>query len=91
MDYLIPSAGEVPVPGVSHVCTPSPLNPLGLKGVGEGAVIQVPACINNAVSDALGIPANETPLTPAKMQALLRRRRDALDASRSPAIRRPGD
>jgi aerobic carbon-monoxide dehydrogenase large subunit len=91
MDYLIPTAGEVPVPRVSHVCTPSPLNPLGLKGVGEGATIEVPACINNAVSDALGIPANETPLTPAKIQALLRLRRDAPDASRSPAIRRNGD
>ena len=91
MDYLIPSAGEVPVPRLSHVCTPSPLNPLGLKGAGEAATIQVPACINNAVSDALGIPANETPLTLTRMQALLRRRSDAPDALRSPAVRRLGD
>jgi len=73
MDYLIPSAGEVPRVRMAHVCTPSPLNPLGLKGAGENATIQVPACINNAVSDALGFPVNETPLAPSKVRALLRR------------------
>jgi aerobic carbon-monoxide dehydrogenase large subunit len=73
LDYLIPTAGEVPGVGMAHVCTPSPLNPLGLKGAGENATIQVPACINNAVSDALGFPVNETPLAPSRVRALLHR------------------
>jgi carbon-monoxide dehydrogenase large subunit len=55
---------------LGHVCTPSPLNPLGVKGVGESAIIAVPACINNAVADALGVRADETPLSPAKVLAL---------------------
>jgi carbon-monoxide dehydrogenase large subunit len=88
MDYLIPSACEVPELRLSHICTPSPLNPLGLKGVGESATIPVPACINNAVSDALGIPASETPLTPAKVRALLRQGGAFQAASRSGTVRR---
>lgn len=69
-DYIIPSAAEIPPVRVAHQCTPSPLNPLGVKGVGETSTIPVPACINNAVADALGVPANETPLTPDRVRAL---------------------
>jgi aerobic carbon-monoxide dehydrogenase large subunit len=71
LDYLVPTANEVPDVRLTHLCTPSPLNPLGVKGVGEGATIPVPACVNNAVSDALGVPVNETPLTPERVRALL--------------------
>jgi carbon-monoxide dehydrogenase large subunit len=70
LDYLIPTADGVPDVRLAHLCTPSPLNPLGLKGAGENAIIAVPACVNNAVADALGIPMNETPLTPPKVRAL---------------------
>jgi len=71
LDYLIPTAPDAPAIGLGHVCTPSPLNPLGVKGIGESAIIAVPACINNAVADALGVHADETPLSPAKVLALL--------------------
>jgi carbon-monoxide dehydrogenase large subunit len=71
LDYLIPTADQVPAVQLAHLCTPSPLNPLGVKGAGENAIIAVPACINNAVTDALGVAADETPLSPAKVHALL--------------------
>ncbi len=74
LDYLIPTAAEIPAPRLAHVQTPSPLNPLGVKGVGEGAIIPVSACINNAVSNALGVAANVTPLTPSRVRALLEAR-----------------
>jgi CO/xanthine dehydrogenase Mo-binding subunit len=72
MDYLLPGAPEVPAVETARLCTPSPLNPLGVKGVGESATIPVPACINNAVSDALGAAANESPLSPWRVRALAR-------------------
>jgi CO/xanthine dehydrogenase Mo-binding subunit len=53
-DYLVPTAGEVPRIDLEHMETPSPLNPLGLKGVGEGGAIPGPAVIANAVEHALG-------------------------------------
>jgi carbon-monoxide dehydrogenase large subunit len=71
LDYLIPTSDKVPAVRLAHLCTPSPHNPLGLKGAGENAIIAVPACINNAVANALGIAVNQTPLTPAKLRALL--------------------
>jgi aerobic carbon-monoxide dehydrogenase large subunit len=70
MDYLLPGPTEVPSVLMARVCTPSPLNPLGVKGVGESATIPVPACINNAVSDALSVAANESPLSPSRVRAL---------------------
>jgi carbon-monoxide dehydrogenase large subunit len=91
MDYLIPTADTLPVVRMSQICTPSPLNPLGLKGAGENATIQVPACINNAVSDALGIPVNETPLTPAKVHALLRQGSAATPDSHAQRVGRVSD
>lgn len=74
MDYLLPAAGEVPLVETGHVCTPSPLNPLGAKGVGESATIPVPAAINAAVDDALadlGVRASMTPLSPWRVRALI--------------------
>jgi aerobic carbon-monoxide dehydrogenase large subunit len=67
MDYLLPTAGDVPDIELVHLHTPSPLNPLGLKGVGEGGSIAPPAAIANAVTDALsplGIEINSTPVRP---------------------------
>jgi 2-furoyl-CoA dehydrogenase large subunit len=71
-DYLVPTAMEVPAPLILHVETPSPLTPLGTKGVGEGNCMSTPACLGNAVADALGIAAIDLPLTPAKIAAHLR-------------------
>ena len=58
-----------------HLHSPSPLNPLGVKGVGEGGAIGPPAAIANAVSDALapfGAEFNETPLKPEQIIASAR-------------------
>jgi carbon-monoxide dehydrogenase large subunit len=66
MDYALPRAGDVPDIRVLHQVSPSPLNPLGVKGVGEGGAIAPPAAIANAVSDALaafGAEFNATPVT----------------------------
>ena len=53
MDYLLPSASDVPPITVIHQETPSPLNSLGIKGLGEGGAIAPPVVIANAVCDAL--------------------------------------
>jgi carbon-monoxide dehydrogenase large subunit len=66
MDYALPRAADVPPLEVHHVVTPSPLNPLGVKGAGEGGTLPAPAAIANAVADALrplGVEVTEMPLT----------------------------
>jgi carbon-monoxide dehydrogenase large subunit len=63
MDYALPRADDVPTLEVHHVVTPSPLNPLGVKGAGEGGTLPAPAAIANAVADALGVNVVEMPLT----------------------------
>ena len=74
-DYPVPTAHEIPELDILHVCTPSPLTPLGAKGVGEGNCMSTPVCIANAVADALGSRLDglelTLPLTPAKILALL--------------------
>jgi carbon-monoxide dehydrogenase large subunit len=65
MDYALPSATDVPAMRVIHQHSPSPLNPLGVKGVGEGGAVAPPAAIANAVCDALapfGVELNQTPI-----------------------------
>jgi carbon-monoxide dehydrogenase large subunit len=74
MDYLIPTAAEIPPIAVDHVETPSPLNPLGVKGAGEAGVIPVPALFASAIDDALspfGIRVREMPLHPLRLYELL--------------------
>jgi aerobic carbon-monoxide dehydrogenase large subunit len=66
-DYMVPTAGEVPGMALVHQHSPSPLNPLGVKGVGEGGAVAPPAAIANAISDALapfGAEFNTTPIKP---------------------------
>jgi len=66
MDYALPRAADVPPLEVHHLETPSPLNPLGVKGAGEGGTLPAPAAIANAVADALrplGVAVTEMPLT----------------------------
>ena len=73
-DYLLPSACDVPDAALSHIETPSPLNPLGVKGAGEGGTIPAPAAIVAAIEDALrpfGIEIAEAPVTPMRLRALL--------------------
>jgi 2-furoyl-CoA dehydrogenase large subunit len=70
-DYLLPTATEIPALTMLHFESPSPLTPLGAKGVGEGNCMSTPVCLANAVADALGIAEIELPLTPAKLAGLL--------------------
>lgn len=74
MDYLLPTMSEVPAVDQIHLQIPSALNPLGVKGVGEGGTISPPAAIANAVADALGAPGldiDDLPLTPEYVTALV--------------------
>jgi carbon-monoxide dehydrogenase large subunit len=76
-DYLLPGACDVPAVNAAHLQTPSPLNPLGVKGAGEGGTIPAAAAIAAAVENALaqfGVRIRESPITPARIVALLRER-----------------
>ena len=70
-DYLLPTAMEIPPTQLLHQETPSPFTPLGTKGVGEGNSMTTPACVGNAVADALGIRDVPLPITPVRIAALL--------------------
>jgi CO/xanthine dehydrogenase Mo-binding subunit len=71
MDYLIPTAGETPPVWVEITeDAPTPLNPLGVKGAGEGGTAAAGAVIANALSDALGSEVKTLPLTPERVQEL---------------------
>ena len=72
-DYLVPTACEVPDPLILHRDSPSPVTPLGAKGVGEGNCMTTPVCLANAVADALGAESLDLPLTPARLAALIHR------------------
>ncbi|MBI2370171.1 MAG: xanthine dehydrogenase family protein [Deltaproteobacteria bacterium] len=85
MDYLLPSAAEVPEILLDHVETLSPLNPLGVKGAGEGGTIPAPAAIAAAVEDALapfGVRITEVPLSPERLRRLISRGERAQDGGR---------
>jgi carbon-monoxide dehydrogenase large subunit len=74
MDYLVPTAMELPPIETVHLEYPSPRNPLGMKGIGEGGAISPPAAIANAVEDALapwGVRVTRTPLGPSVVLGLL--------------------
>jgi CO/xanthine dehydrogenase Mo-binding subunit len=71
MEFLVPYATEIPPITITHMETPSPLNPLGIKGVGEAGVIPVGAVIAGAVEEALGVPIREMPLSPLKLFELV--------------------
>ena len=71
-DYLLPTALEVPNMEIGHTVTPSPLNPLGIKGAGEAGAIPVGPLFAQAIEDALallpkGIELNEIPLSPNRL------------------------
>jgi carbon-monoxide dehydrogenase large subunit len=72
MDYAMPIASDLPPIELVHQQIPSPLNPLGVKGLGEGGAISPPVTLANAVCDALspfGVEVNSTPIRP---EALLK-------------------
>jgi carbon-monoxide dehydrogenase large subunit len=82
-DYLVPGAAELPAIKIVHLHTPTPYTEYGVKGMGEGGAIAPPAAIANAVRDALaplGAEVNETPLTPRRVLAAIRRAQAAKGA-----------
>jgi carbon-monoxide dehydrogenase large subunit len=72
LDYALLTAAEIPVFSTAFVETPSPLNPLGLKGVAEGGTIGAPAAVANALANALGGVRVDPPFTAEKVWRALR-------------------
>jgi 2-furoyl-CoA dehydrogenase large subunit len=71
VDYLTPTAPDIPALTIGHLSTPSTVTALGAKGVGEGNTMSAPVCIANAVADAVGRDDIELPLTPPRVWELL--------------------
>lgn len=67
LDYVVPTAAEMPNLELSHLEMPSPTTESGVKGVGEGGAIAPAAAIANAIGDALGVEFNEFPITPEQI------------------------
>ena len=70
MDYLLPTADNLPPLRIVHLQTPAPHVPGGFKGVGEGGTLAAPAVVANALSDALGVEVNTLPGTPERVLRL---------------------
>ena len=71
MDFLMPYVTEVPRGiAIDHLETPSPLNPLGIKGAGEAGTIPVPSVFASAIEDATGTTIAEMPLSPSRLHEL---------------------
>ncbi len=81
MDYLLPTTIEMPPLLQAHQETPSPFNPLGVRGVGEGGAITPPAAIAHAVADALRplrVRFQQIPLTPDRVLSAIEAAESAL-------------
>jgi carbon-monoxide dehydrogenase large subunit len=79
-EYLLPLASEMPRIEIIHIETPSPLNPLGVKGAGEGGTIPAAACIISAIEHALSpfsVRIAEHPVSPARLVELIAQARAA--------------
>lgn len=70
MDYLVPTAMEIPPIEIEHLETP-PISPVNFRGVGEGGAICAPPALINAISDALGVKITQQPLTPTRILELM--------------------
>jgi aerobic carbon-monoxide dehydrogenase large subunit len=73
-DYLLPTGDTVPPIEVVHMESPTPLNPLGVKGAAESGTIAAPAAIASAIEDALrpfGVRIRDLPITPERLRALI--------------------
>lgn len=71
MDYLLPTASEIPDIQIEHLVTPAPLHELGTKGIGEGGTIGSTAAVANAIADALGVADCTLPMSPDRIVALI--------------------
>lgn len=79
-DYLLPGASEIPTIESFYTSSPSPVNPLGVKGAGEAGVIAAPATVISAIENALepfGIKITEAPLMPHRLRAMIEAARGA--------------
>ena len=77
-DYLLPTTDTVPGVEIHHMESPTPLNPLGVKGAAESGTIAAPAVIASAIEDALrpfGVRIRDLPITPERLVALIRHAR----------------
>ncbi len=83
-DYLVPTASEIPRAEFLHIETPSPFTPLGAKGIAEGNCMSVPACIANAVADALNLKDISLPVTPRRIHAWTAAAEPPAPAKRAP-------
>jgi len=84
LDYHIPGAHELPAIRIQHLHTQAASTEYGMKGMGEGGAVVPPAAIANAVRDALaplGVEINQTPLTPERVLAAIRKDRATLPRS----------
>ena len=76
MDYLLPTSTDVPpIDSVILEEAPSPLNPLGVKGAGEGGIVGTGAALANAVTMALaplGVQVRDLPLSPNRIREWIR-------------------
>jgi carbon-monoxide dehydrogenase large subunit len=76
MDYLVPTAGDMPPLRIAHLHAAGELTPGGFRGAGEAGTLPVPAVVANALMDALkpeGARANVLPFTPERVLAMVRR------------------
>ena len=74
-EYLLPMSAEMPAVEIHHLESPSPTNPIGVKGAGEGGTIPAAACIIAGIEDALrpfGIRINEHPVSPERIVGWVR-------------------
>ncbi|GLZ47815.1 dehydrogenase [Actinomycetospora sp. NBRC 106375] len=70
LDYLMPTAGEIPELRIGHVCTEG-ANPTHVRGVGEGGTLAPNAVVAGALLDALGVEVDDLPVTPARVWELV--------------------
>ncbi len=69
VDYLLPTSSDIPpIESIILEEVPSPLNPLGAKGAGEGAILGTGGALANAVANALGVQMTELPLSPNRIR-----------------------
>ncbi len=87
MDFLMPYATEVPHVETDHLQTPSPLNPLGIKGAGEAGVIPGMAALAAAIEDAEGFRITRMPISPSELYHL----RQRFAAGEIPAVGQSGN
>ena len=74
-DYAFPSAAELPSYEIIHMETPTPINPLGAKGIGEAPVIAAAPAIANALAAAVGVRLRELPMSAPRIWAALQEAR----------------